>query len=170
MPNLDTQLIPLRVIPSFPNYAAGEDGEIYRITKPRDRKNFDHPYLIKREKSGSHKYFMVSLFNPEGERKRCSIHRLVAEAWIGPCPEGKEVNHKNLNKADCRPSNLEYATKLGNTKHAIENGRIELKLTDAEVLAIQRSNHSQRYLAEVYNVSRSLIHLVRHGQRRLWGR
>lgn len=46
------------------------------------------------------------------------VHRLVAEAFIGPCPKGKEVNHKNGNRRDNRVENLEYVTHRENLLHA----------------------------------------------------
>ncbi len=39
-----------------------------------------------------------------------AVHRLVMEAFVGPCPAGKEVNHKNGIRSDPRLVNLEYVT------------------------------------------------------------
>jgi hypothetical protein len=47
-----------------------------------------------------------------------NVHILVAAAFIGPCPEGKEVNHKNLNRANNRAGNLEYSTHQENIQHS----------------------------------------------------
>lgn len=51
------------------------------------------------------------------------IHRLVAAAFIGPRPEGKEVNHKDGNRRHNAVSNLEYCTRSENIRHA---GKIRL--------------------------------------------
>jgi hypothetical protein len=65
-------------------------------------------------------YRRVSLKRP-GRKKKChGIHQLVAAAFIGPCPEGKLINHKNGDPADNRPKNLEYVTQLENMRHAHE--------------------------------------------------
>lgn len=59
------------------------------------------------------------------DNKDISVHTLVAEAFLGPCPEGLEINHKNLNRGDNVSSNLEYITRSANQLHAIENtGRV----------------------------------------------
>ena len=50
------------------------------------------------------------------------VHRLVADAWYGPCPDGHEVNHRNLDKTDNRPSNLEYVTRSENLMHRAAAG------------------------------------------------
>lgn len=49
-------------------------------------------------------------------------HQLVAAAFHGPCPDGHEVNHKDLNGRNNRADNLEYLTHPDNVKHAINNG------------------------------------------------
>lgn len=47
------------------------------------------------------------------------VHRLVATAFIGTIPKGKEVNHKNGNKQDNRVDNLEVVTHKENMNHAV---------------------------------------------------
>jgi len=56
--------------------------------------------------------------------KMCTVkvHRVVAAAFIGPCPSGKQVNHKNGVKDDNRPENLEYMTQSENNHHAYDTG------------------------------------------------
>lgn len=50
------------------------------------------------------------------------IHRLVAEVWIGPIPEGMTVNHKDLDKFNNDVENLEIVTYSENIRHAYEAG------------------------------------------------
>jgi len=52
------------------------------------------------------------------------IHRLVAEAFIGPLPPRREgeVNHKDGVKTNNDWRNLEYVTSTGNNDHAYAEG------------------------------------------------
>ncbi len=68
-------------------------------------------------------YWFVSLYEG-GKSKQAYLHRLVAEAFIGPCPAGIQVNHKDLNKANNVVGNLEYVTPQENMAHAHEAGRL----------------------------------------------
>jgi hypothetical protein len=45
-------------------------------------------------------------------------HRLVAEVFLGPIPEGMQVNHKNGVRSDNRVENLEIVTAAENNLHA----------------------------------------------------
>jgi len=65
-----------------------------------------------------------------GVKKYFYIHRLVAAAFIGPCPPGKEVNHKDLFKGNNHDWNLEYRTHGSNIRHAARRGRFDNRFTE----------------------------------------
>lgn len=66
-------------------------------------------------------YAKVNL-SRDGKREARRIHRLVAEAFLGPCPAGHEVNHKNGDKDDNRAVNLQWASHSDNQRHAFATG------------------------------------------------
>lgn len=47
-------------------------------------------------------------------RKTYRLHRLVAEAFLGPCPKGLDVSHKDEDATNNIPDNLEYVTRKVN--------------------------------------------------------
>ena len=75
------------------------------------------------------------------------VHRLVAAAFHGEPLPGQQTNHKNGDKADNRPENLEWVTQSQNMRHAVREGlwvaargerAAKSKLTEADVRAIRR--------------------------------
>jgi len=88
-------------------------------------------------------YIQVTL-KIKGVKAARTVHRLVAEAFLGPCPIGKEVNHKNGIKTDAALSNLEYVTPKQNIAHAISTGLMKprtkkhYKLSPDDVRQIRR--------------------------------
>lgn len=124
-------------------------------------------------------YMTVALYF-DGGRKIRGIHQLVAEAFLGQRPEGKEVNHIDSNKLNNQSLNLEYVTKDENMRHAIRAGVRwvpkgtackQTKLTLAQVEQITSMNTGERMpyglarkLADSFGVSRSTVSAVYNGQ------
>lgn len=80
------------------------------------------------------------------ENKKIRIHRLILEAFIGPCPPRHAANHKNGRKADNRLENLEWITPSENTQHAYRLGLMtkegennsKTRLKNEDVLEIRK--------------------------------
>jgi hypothetical protein len=64
----------------------------------------------------------ASVLTHAGRSQTAFVHRLVMAAFVGPCPPGLQVNHKNGVKADNRLANLEYVTASENSRHAARTG------------------------------------------------
>jgi hypothetical protein len=54
--------------------------------------------------------YLYVVLAEKGFSVRKFVHRLVAETFIGPCPEDKTVDHINRKRNDNRIENLRYAT------------------------------------------------------------
>ena len=50
------------------------------------------------------------------------VHRLVLEAFVGPCPEGMQACHKDGNPANNHLSNLRWDTQSANTFDQVVHG------------------------------------------------
>lgn len=68
------------------------------------------------------KYYINISYGPKNKRVGIGLHRLIWLVFKGPIPIGKEINHINGIKSDCRLKNLELVTRSGNTQHAYDIG------------------------------------------------
>ena len=66
-------------------------------------------------------YCRVVLIDDNGKRHSCSVHRLVAYAFIGNCTD-LQINHKDGNKKNNHVHNLEICDQSYNTIHAFRLG------------------------------------------------
>ncbi len=66
-------------------------------------------------------YKQVSLC-ADGTSTHARVHRLVMAAFVGPCPEGQEVRHRDGTRVNNALSNLHYGTRRQNVLDAVRHG------------------------------------------------
>ena len=62
------------------------------------------------------------MFKVNGKQRFTYVHRLMAAAFIGPCPDGMEVCHNNGDAFDNRIENLRYDTHAANQQDMVRHG------------------------------------------------
>jgi hypothetical protein len=114
----------------------------------------------------------------DGKQFGALAHRLVWFHFYGPIPPTLTINHKNGQKGDNRPENLEVVTYAENTKHAYRTGLMDehgernpaAKLTNLEVAAIRvlysNGGITQQKLADQFGVKFQQISKIVRGDRR----
>jgi hypothetical protein len=119
-------------------------------------------------KLNSHGYLQVSVGSPA----RCvTVHKLVALAFLGPRDGGLEVNHKDGDKGNCRPENLEYATSTTNNHHALMTGLRKMKITDEQIEEIKSLDGrlSRRGIGRQFGIHHSYVRYLVDGKRKVKG-
>ena len=114
-----------RDVPSSPMYQVSSTGDVRskdRIIQVHtngrgtyDRQRAGQPIRFTTLPAG---YLVVVL----GRGNKRTVHSLVAEAFIGPRPQGMDINHKDGNKKNNNVGNLEYCSRSANMKHAYDTG------------------------------------------------
>lgn len=96
-------------------------------------------------------YFSVGL-HKNGKTKTCSVHRLVAQAFLNN-PDGlPEVNHKDEDKQNNSVENLEWCTRQYNCTYGnrIEKQKEALAKTLAKKGYLPKSDRKEK-LREIFN-------------------
>lgn len=158
-------------------YGVGPSGTIYtrrqigNFGRPRD---FWTP--IKPQKCAKGRYMQVGISG----RRKVLVHCVVAAAFLGPCPDGMEVSHKNGNSHENRASNLCYETPVQNNQRKREHGtngtgskNNQAKLSEDDVVFIRAElskgiRGTQRKLARQFGVCEATISFIKSGGR--WGK
>ena len=153
-------------------YQVSDHGDVKSI--PRDlfkiRLGKETRYRVKGcglKQDPSRVYLHVKL-QRGGQCASKSVHRLVLEAFIGPCPDGHEACHKNGDPRNNRLGNLYWGTASQNKQDSIRHGTHaygerngRARLTERDVLGIidllVRDEYTLREIGDIYNVASSTI-------------
>lgn len=120
-------------------------------------------------------YHTVNL-RRDGKMETRYVHRLVCEAFHGPCPDGMEASHADDVRQHNYPHNLSWQTHKENIRlrgvnggdtHGESNGCS--KLTEACVHIIiamcNSGRYKQREVAGMFNVKREAVSKIARGVR-----
>lgn len=121
-------------------------------------------------------YAVVDISDQQRRRGRV-VHKVVAEAFIGPAPSIKhEVNHLDGNKLNNCVENLEWCTPKENSQHAYDTGlKVPMRGTQhstakldeqkvREVRTLLAHGMSQRAIARIFGVTNPQIHRIAAGK------
>lgn len=154
-------------LPQFPAYAVGAHGEVISLLQKTPRK-------LRPIKMSD--YDGYQLKRADGKTVHVYRHRLVAEAFHGPCPEGQECRHLDGDKSNCDFTNLRWGTRTENSHDKIACGTAPVgerhpaaKLTEAAVRDMKRMRAEgllYREIAAKFNVSTMAAYRAVNGQ--LW--
>lgn len=149
-------------------FSIDDEGRVWRHTR-RNGRGVAKPCETRRAEfaCGAYLYVVMTI---AGRTIRSLAHRLVfRHASQQAIPDGLTVNHKNGNKRDNSPLNLELATYSEQRRHALDvlgvrsvfgSAHHKAKLTEAQVLEIrQRSQQGERAssLASEFGIAKSTM-------------
>ncbi len=148
-------------MPDYEGYEASSEGRIRHVV-----------YRILPGYAKEDRYLMVNTKRVAREG-RVSVHAMVASAFHGPKPPGLIHNHKDGNKLNNRPDNLEYVTYSQNLQHAYDvlkrprnagsrHGRSKLTEADVQIIReLRGEGQTLTVIAKRFNVCASMIcHIV----------
>lgn len=154
-------------------YEVSDQGRVRRLWPSRDRRAGS--FLRPGRKRG---YCGVSLCR-DGFVTQRAVHSLVAEAFIGPCPDRHEIGHEDNNRANNRVDNLAYVTHAQNMQHCARSTghtrgtrNVSAKTTEAQVVRIKEllsvggTGMPPGLIAVCVGVSIHVVYQIQSG--RLW--
>lgn len=129
-------------------------------------------------------YRKVFMRNAARVERNTYVHHLVLGAFVGPAPHGYECNHRDGDKTNNAPENLEWVTHRENVDHSMRAGLRDYstgrrpigetngaaRLTEESVRSIRAryaaGGKTQKAIAAEHGVDRSLVGLIVRGK--LW--
>lgn len=163
-----------RPVKNFPWYEVSNYGRVvsYIIRNQNHFLVADVPQRFMKWSILSNGYPSVHLGGSEKSGTKL-IHRLVAEAFLGPCPPGMQVCHYDGNRTNPFIGNLRYDTVQGNMNDTHRHGRMPYgedkslakkytKLTNAKVEEIRCFSYDHpeltyREIGGIYGLASSRI-------------
>jgi hypothetical protein len=119
------------------------------------------PRILKLSKKTHSNHLQTFLYDDKGRKQTKQVHRLMLEAFVGPCPDGMESSHLNNIASDNRLENLRWETRQENMGRFDRSKCSNTKLNKQKILEIRRLRKDKGYLnreiGAIYNVSAGAI-------------
>jgi hypothetical protein len=161
-----------RTIARYPGYRFGSDGSIWSCIRVGRYPALTDTWrrLRPRPQSSGHLHIWL------GRENQCYVHRLILEAFVGPCPPGLEACHgPDPDPSNNRLDNLRWDTRQENQKDRFRHGEKppfgedspSAVLTKEDVLEIVRLRQAGSPilgLAEMFNVHDRTIQAIMYGR------
>lgn len=109
----------VKSLENYSNYKFTNEG---KIVNKHNREVGNNPH--------NNGYTITTLVTDDGISVRKSTHRWIYLAWHGEIPQGKEISHKDDNKYNNSPDNLEAVTHRENCNHGSRNKKISQSLRE----------------------------------------
>ena len=110
----------------------------------------------------------------DGDSRYILVHRLVLEAFCGPCPDKFEASHLDGDKRNNRRTNLAWESRSDNHRRKVEHGTAQKgsrngqsKLTESQIPKIRRllaQRVSMSTIAGMFQVSPRAIRHIKQGR------
>ena len=172
-----------RPIEGFPGYEVGDHGNV-RSYKTRKGKwqwyIADKPIRTLSPATAKKSGYRGVGLSRDGLTHFFRVAKLVATAFLGPCPDGLEVCHNDGNPSNDHVENLRYDTHKSNMQDAIEQGNMDRKrckrsLTNKQVEEIRRelshikrthgaTREAHRKISERVGLSWQMIYSIECGE------
>ena len=173
-------------IQGYPGYLVTKDGRVWSASRLDGLGRPLPGKWLRPGKNGKKGYLFVGL-HQNGKARNFLVHRLVLEAFVGPCPAGMEACHNNGVRTDNRVENLRWDTHKRNQNDMVKHGHCNLcgddaphprgeshgfsKLTDDQVRVMRYLRHvegfSESNLARRFGVSQGNVSMICSGK--TWG-
>lgn len=118
--------------------------------------------------------YKVVNFSKNNKSNTFYLHRLLLDAFIGPCPDGCEALHANGDRLDNRLENLRWGTRAENVADALRHGTATVGSKNAQaklrshdigwIKDMNRLGFFAREIAPHFRVSETAIHRVISGK------
>jgi hypothetical protein len=172
--------VEIRHIKDWPGYAVSDDGRVFSCKIKGGKGTFLDDWIPRKIvfSGGHNSRYPTVVFSKSGTRKkRFYIHRLILEAFVGPCPKGLECCHENDNPSENQLNKLRWDTNKNNRSDMIKNQRSTRGTKHWGTILNENSVREIRQLAGTmtldeigkrFGVSKSNVHVIVHRKSWSW--
>lgn len=163
--------VKFREIPRLDGYLFGDDGSVWSRWIPGHKGKKGAWHRVFGHKT-SYGYLCVDI-KICTRKISCRIHRLILEAFVGPCPEGMEARHLDNDPTNNRLDNLCWGTPKENTEDRRRHGTMAIgerigcaKLTAKDIGRIYdlyEEGHMIKEIGDIFSIDHSSTSKILRG-------